>query len=130
MIARPSEAYSFFSVLSDTVDYLCWNHLHRNTCGMVPFEGRITTVLDHRYHNNRNTHVFLCESENRVLKLYDIELDENISPNVEAMESIRKDYLPNLVVHPLTHNGHVQLQYDTISSKDNTDPSIYNSLQA
>lgn len=72
-------------------------------------------MLDHRYHNNRNTHVFLCESENRVLKLYDIELDENISPNVEAMESIRKDYLPNLVVHPLTHNGHVQLlQYDFI----------------
>ena len=116
MIARASEAYSFFSVLSDAVDYLCRNPLRRSTCGMVPFEGRITTVLDH--HNDKDTHVFLCESENRVLKLYDTELKRSISPNVEAMESIRKDYLPNLVVSPLTHNGRVQLlQYDFINGR-------------
>ena len=105
------DSKAFFATLFGAVHYLISNPIHKMDAGMEPMQVDDLQVLDG--HNGRNNHVF--KSNGTVYKLYDTEFTRSQSPNIEVIESISTDYLPDLLLTPLTVDNRVmRLQYSFI----------------
>ena len=115
------DSKAFFATLFAAVHFLISCPIHKFSAGMEPIQQVADLqVLDH--HNGRNCRVF--KSNGTVYKLYDTELTPSRLPNIEVIQSIDTNYLPDLLLKPLTVDERVMcLQYTYIPG-DHTPRSI------
>ena len=92
------EARSFFAVLYAAVHSLIDHPLSMEAPGIEPMNGYKGEALD----QGENARVF-C-SGNTVSKFYDTQFFKNVKPNLDAIRSICKNYIPNIQLLPLTND--------------------------